>query len=349
MSAPSVPLPDLSALAALADAADASPDWPAASWALLRAAGVPAWSVPAEHGGRGLGPVELLSGYEAVAGACLTTAFILSQREAAVRRLAAAPPEVRRRFLPALARDDMFASVGLAQITTSRQHGAPALVATPEGDGYRLDGLIPWVTGADRAGLLVIGATLPDGRQVVLALPGGRQGVTVEPPLRLAALTGSRTALVRCAGVRVGADLLLAGPAEKIMAGGGSVGGLETSCLALGLAGAAVEFLHGEAAARLDLAPVAERFEAARRRARQLLHGLALRPGAPGDLIELRVRCSRLALQASQAALAAAKGTGFAAPHPAGRWATQALFFLVWSCPRPAAEGLMASLLPDEG
>ena len=55
---------------------------------------------------------------------------------------------------------------------------------------------------------------------------------------------------------------------------------------------------------------------------------------------------TRLALQATQVALTVAKGAGFVAPHPAQRWARQALFFLVWSCPRPAAEGIIEHLLP---
>ena len=55
-------------------------------------------------------------------------------------------------------------------------------------------------------------------------------------------------------------------------------------------------------------------------------------------------QCTRLALRATQAALLAAKGTGFVAPHPAQRWARQALFFLVWSCPRPVAEGVLGDL-----
>ena len=39
-----------------------------------------------------------------------------------------------------------------------------------------------------------------------------------------------------------------------------------------------------------------------------------------------------------------AKGVGFVHPHPAQRWARQALFFLVWSCPRPAAEATLGYL-----
>src|SRR5277367_2255819 len=81
------------ALAERAGAADSSSAWPADSWRLLTEAGVLTWSIPQEYGGRGLSPVQLLGGYEQLAGSCLTTAFILSQREAAVRRLLAQASE----------------------------------------------------------------------------------------------------------------------------------------------------------------------------------------------------------------------------------------------------------------
>ena len=124
----------LQALAALADRADAEADFPSASWEVVRAAGVPAWGVPAEFGGAGLSASARLRGAEQPAGACLTTTFILSQREAAVRRvLTHARPEVQAALLPRLARDEIFLTVGLSQLTTSRQHQAPALAAAPAG------------------------------------------------------------------------------------------------------------------------------------------------------------------------------------------------------------------------
>lgn len=338
----------LKRLAAFADEADRAADWPVASWQVLCDAGVPAWSVPTEFGGRALDTLTLLAGYEQLAGACLTTGFILSQREAAVRRLVASPAvAMQARLLPDLAAGRTFASVGLSQLTTSRQHQAPALIATHRPDGFVLDGVIPWVTGADRADVLVIGATLTDGRQVLLALPRGLPGVTVEPPLPLLALVGSRTAQVRCEGVRLGDDWLLAGPAEQVMATGrGGVGGVETSCLALGLAGAAIDYLGQEAAQRPDLLGAVGRLEAARQAARVRLQQLAIGTPETEEVLALRVTCTRLVLQATQVALTVAKGAGFVAPHPVQRWVRQALFFLVWSCPRPAAEGMIAALLP---
>ncbi len=349
MNKPPLETPTLEHLAALADRADREPDWPTASWQTLCTAGVPAWAVPVALGGRGLDALTLLAGYEQLAGACLTTAFILSQREAAVRRLLTAPRPLQERLLPDLAAGRTFASVGLSQLTTSRQHQAPALTVTPDSAaGFVLDGVIPWVTGADQADVLVVGGPLPDGRQVLLALPRPWPGVTVESPQPLLALLGSRTAQVRCERVYLASDWLVAGPAEKVMATGrGGVGGVETSCLALGLAGAAVEYLRQEATQRLDLAEVVGRLEAARRTAWARLLELAVGSPLTEEVLALRVSCTRLVLQATQVALTAAKGTGFVAPHPVQRWVRQALFFLVWSCPRPAAEGVIATLLPD--
>jgi butyryl-CoA dehydrogenase len=341
----------LAGLAANAERADTDPDWPSASWGLLRDAGVLGWSIPTAFDGREPSAADLLDGYERLAGACLTTAFILSQREAAVRRLRAnANAAQRQRYLPALAGGEHLMSVGLSQLTTSRQHQAPALVAAEIGrNRYRLDGVIPWVTAADRCDTLVIGATLFDGRQLLVLLPVALPGVTVEPPLRLAALVGSRTALVRCDGAELDAELILAGPVEGVLGKGkGGVGGLETSCLALGLAGAAIDQLGREAQARSELTEAATRFDRERQALRARLRDLATREVEGAALVEVRVACTRLVLHATQAALLAAKGTGFVAGHPAQRWARQALFFLVWSCPRPAAEGMLAELMPLE-
>jgi hypothetical protein len=127
-------------------------------------------------------------------------------------------------------------------------------------------------------------------------------------------------------------------------AGKSGTGGLETSCLAIGLAGAAVDYLLREAAARPELRPPAERLQQARQKTREELHRLA-QGGATADAAAaLRTRANALVLKATQAALTAAKGTGFLRSHPAQRWARQAMFFLVWSCPGPVARATLASL-----
>jgi alkylation response protein AidB-like acyl-CoA dehydrogenase len=329
-----------------ANAADVHAAWPAESWEVLRRAGVLGWCIPPAYGGRGLGGIDLLEGYERLAQACLTTGFILSQREAACRRLRDAENEaLRRELFPPLAQGEQFATVGLSQLTTSRQHQGPTLLARIDDRRLVLDGVIPWVTGAAQADYLVIGAVLEDNQQVLAVLPGRTAGVSIGPPLDLMALEGSLTAEVRCQQVELDRRWLLAGPAERVLsAGRGGAGGLDTSCLALGLTGAAVAYLNGEAGARPELGPIAERLDQTRQPLRREMHRLAQGTGTPDDVSALRARANALVLRATQAALTASKGTGFVHPHPAQRWARQALFFLVWSCPRPAAEATLAYL-----
>ncbi|HEX4590993.1 MAG TPA: acyl-CoA dehydrogenase family protein [Gemmataceae bacterium] len=339
---------DFTALAGQAEAADRNMTWPEQSWQVVQRAGVLEWAIPSQYGGRELNSTDQLTGYERLAAACLTTAFILSQRDAAVRRIRdTGRDDLCRELLRPLACGGRFATVGLSQLTTSRQHGGPALRVEETADGFVLDGVMPWVTGADHADHLITGGVLADGRQILLALPASTQGVAVQPPMDLSALAGSRTAEVTCSRVTVDRHWLLAGPVENVFKGGsrGGTGGLETSCLALGLAGAAIDRLHEEAAVRPALADMTGKLELDRTRVREEMHRLA-RSGlsSPTAPLELRAKANALVLRATQAALTACKGAGFVHPHAAQRWARQALFFLVWSCPRPAAEATMEYL-----
>jgi alkylation response protein AidB-like acyl-CoA dehydrogenase len=251
-----------------------------------------------------------------------------------------------RELLPPLARGERFATVGLSQLTTSRQHTAPALRVRLSPTTLTLDGVIPWVTGAAHAQHLVIGGTAEDGRQILAVLPTDLLGVRVGPPLELMALQGSVTAEVRCDGVVLDRDWLLAGPAERVMqTGRGGTGGLETSCLALGLAGAAIAHLEQEASHRPELRAATETLRRQQSELRAEMYRLVDGTRPAEAALELRARANTLVLSATQTALTISKGAGFLRQHPAQRWARQALFFLVWSCPRPAADATLSRLI----
>ena len=59
---------------------------------------------------------------------------------------------------------------------------------------------------------------------------------------------------------------------------------------------------------------------------------------------ELRANANSLVMRCTQAAMIAAKGAGFVKGHPVGRWCSEALFFLVWSCPQTVAEANLCQL-----
>lgn len=346
-------LPDLCAtLAGLSAETDRTGAFPAAQLEACGQAGVFGWFLGREDGGLGWDAADLASGYMALSRACLTTAFVITQRAGAIRRIAGGAREpLRSDLLPGLATGRTMATVGISHLTTSRRHvPQPPLAATPVSGGYLLDGYAPWVTGGCAAQLLVVGASVVEagvatGEELLLVAPTDRPGVVIEPPSALVALAASCTGRVNFNRVLISEAELLAGPATNVMALGigGRAGGHETSALALGLAGAALDFLRSEADCRTGLGPAAE----ALIEEHGLLEAdlLAIARGEPGCGMEaLRQRANSHVLRSTQAALAAAKGAGFVAGHPVGRWCREALFFLVWSCPQGVLQANLCEL-----
>jgi butyryl-CoA dehydrogenase len=344
----SIPESVLQQLSSLAEKADRLPAWPEESLSLLADTDAWRWSIPVAFGGADYDSPALLAAYEDIAGCCLTTAFILSQRDAAIRRIVAfAPAAMQSEVLPRLAAGEIFTTIGLSQLTTSRQHGKPALQVSPSGGGrFRLHGEIPWVTGADRAGFVVIGAKDDEGKQYLFALPTEQPGVKIESLLPLMALAGSRTSRIILDDVELGLEGRLIGPVNEIpVLRRGGTGGLETSCLALGLAGSAIGYLQEEGTKRSELRPISTNLRAELDALRERMLAIARRELSPHQAAGLRSEATQLALTAAQVALISAKGAGYVRGHPVERWARQALFFLVWSCPQAVQHQMMDAQL----
>jgi alkylation response protein AidB-like acyl-CoA dehydrogenase len=326
-------------VASLAERSAAEGPWASGAVRALTRAGILARFVPADCGGTADDEATLVETLAAIATACLTTALALSQWAAAVRIIASGPADLRSALLPALARGETFTTVGISQLTTSRRHlGRPALVAERDAVGWRLDGVCPWVTGADACATIVTGAEVPDGQQVFFVVPTTAAGVTLEPPHAMLALSGSRTAAVHLTGVR---PAYVIEPPEQ---NAPRTGGLATTALALGAARASIALVAAEATRRQPLAPVAERLAAELGTLFQRLTRAAREGLAATDRDRLRTAATDLALRAGQAALTASKGAGFVQGHPAERLVRESLFFVVWSCPQTVADALLCEL-----
>ena len=334
-------------LAELAPGLDAPDAWPGEQLALCARAGVFRWFVGTEWDGLGWSEADLLRGYGKLAAACLTTTFVITQRMGAVSRIAASDNDwVKSTLLPDLVSGKSFATVGISHLTTSRQHLAqPVLRAECTPGNVVLDGYSPWITGAEFAQHIVLGATQADGQQVLMAVPTDNPGVKIGRAPQLVALSASRTGPVHLARVGLDARWIVAGPVPEVMKRGlgAKTGGLQTSALALGLATAAIDFLREQGRDRQALTDPTTALAGERDLVQQdmldLAGGIAV---CTND--ELRTRANSLALRSTQAALAAAKGAGFVAGHPAGRWCREALFFLVWSCPQSVVAANLCEL-----
>lgn len=337
MFAPDATVPDPAPLAVLCDAlgeraaaTDELGPWQSGAFDLLARAGVLAGFIPTADGGTGATEPAILDALVAIASRCLTTALALTQWASGCRIITGGDDATRSRWLPALAAGTITTTVGIAQLSTSRRHlGAPALAARMANGVWRLTGLCPWVTGADSVDAIVTGAVRDDGRQLFFIVPTDSPGLAIAPPMRMLALSGSRTSSVTFTEVAPVAVI------EPQATGGVRTGGLATTALALGSTRLALTVLEGEAAAREALAPVAEALRAEAAAIATRLRRAATDEAEDRD--HLRADANGLVIRAAQAALTATKGAGFVAGHPAERLVREAHFFLVWSCPQTVA------------
>jgi alkylation response protein AidB-like acyl-CoA dehydrogenase len=310
---------------------DQSGDWPAEDLALLGEAGAFRAAIPRELGTEHSGLAQHLL-YEEIARASLAVSLILSQRDAAVGLIVASDSPAKEQLLPRLASGNVFITVGIAQLTTSRQGAEPALRAERIAGGYRLHGLIPWCTGAAKAEQIVVGAVAENGRQVLFLLPSDARGVRLDTPMQLAAMRATWTSSLRCDGVHID-DAMVLKTGDRVLARANQLP-LGQTFLAMGLCRAAIDLIGELNSATADRAIARLDSQLA------LVHTevMALsQPGSEGPANDaapaIRGRCGDLALRATHAAVALYKGTGLMAGHPAQRLAREALFLLVWSCP----------------
>jgi alkylation response protein AidB-like acyl-CoA dehydrogenase len=339
-------------LAARAERLDETGAWPGEQLRLCGDYGVYEWFAGSEWGGQAWDQESVLRGYLALSSACLTTTFILTQREGACRRIETSEKApLKERLLPRLTAGELFATVGISHLTTSRRHVArPVLRARRVKGGFEFDGYSPWVTGGDHADYVMLGATLMEGEQataeqLLTAVPADLPGARAAPPAKLVSLSGSHTGPFLLDNVFVADEWVIAGPVENVMSlgAGAGTGGLGTSTLALGLARAAIGFVAEQSQQRPDLAAPRDALSAESVELEAALFAAVRgRPACSND--ELRQRANSLVLRSTQAALAAAKGAGYVIGHPAGRWCREALFFLVWSCPQPVLSANLCEL-----
>jgi|SRR5690242_2601772 len=326
---------------------DISGAWPAEDLKELADAGALRAVLPREFGGENESALEIHLRYEQIATASLGTALILSQRDSACALIDASKiSPMRPELLGALAGNQIFATVGIAQLTTSHQGGPPAMRASRVTQGWQIDGLVPWATGAAESAYVVAGAAIENSAdQILFALPIRAAGVTVSPPMPLVALRATHTSSITCESATIDDGLILNGPTENVLAGRAKSLPLGQAFLAMGLSRGAIELIreHTSDLARSTVASFEPQL--AEIRAAVLAICQSPTPPPPGAAADLRGRCNELALRITQSAVAIYKGTALLADHPAQRLAREAMFLLVWSCPNPVIDctvGLLA-------
>ncbi|HKQ49234.1 MAG TPA: acyl-CoA dehydrogenase family protein [Phycisphaerae bacterium] len=350
-------------LAKLATYYDHTGEWPVKSLEHLTDAGAWTWVIPRQFGGLGLDPFLQTQGYEAVAAGCMSTLLILTQRDGAAEFIAQSNNEpLKSDLLPRLVRHETMISLGISQLTTSHQTGRPALTARPDGSSFKLHGFSPWITGARECQYLVIGAVLPDERQLLLCVPTDLKGVVIDPPMQLMALQSSQTCEVHFKDVVVDEQYVLRGPGERILASRSTVKPLVVATAGIGLAGTMVRLIQSlvaksqpaaePGAASSPLVEMADeltaRYQALRDRLMTFAASL-LDPAQDVPKTEIRVGVNDLLVRLAAGLLIYSKGSGLLRQRDAQRLVREAMFFLVWSAPEDVRAQTLARLLdrPD--
>jgi hypothetical protein len=177
-------------------------------WASLAGADLLGLGVPEAQGGANYGITELSLLLEAQGGVVapvpLWATLVLGALPLA--RFGSAAQQAR--WLPGVVGGDVMmtaAVTGAAQSAT----GLPAVTASPEGDGWVLNGTEQAVPQAHLADVIVVPARTTDGRVVLLLLDPGAPGVTLE---RTVTTNREIHPHLHLADVAVGAADVLVGP-----------------------------------------------------------------------------------------------------------------------------------------
>lgn len=338
----------LTELASWRDELERTGGWPARQMSRLAEAGVFGWQIPRRWGGSERTESDLLRGYLELADACLTSAFILTQFNAAVLKLATCGQEgLQDAWLPRLARGECFTTVGISHLTTSRSRGpGPAVLAQAVESGYRLSGRVPWVTGGIAAQLIVVGGTTQSGEQLLAAIETADPDLKVSAPMPFLALSASQTGPIELYDVMVRADQIVAGPAPEVLKIGShtGTGSLTTSALALGAARSSMRAVRDELETTPSLqSAISQLIEEGQSLENALFAACRGEPGA-WSTEQIRLRANSYVTRLAQSYLAAAKGTGFVSGHPAERAVREAMFFYVWSCPQSVVQANLQKL-----
>ena len=173
-------------------------------WAELGELGLLGLPLPEEHGGAGLGPLEMTT-LLTEAGRVVAPAPLPSHLAAAMTIADHGDERQRSTWLPDAAGGRSLLTVALAEdLDAAPEH--PATTARREAEGWTLDGTKTTVPAGPVAGLFAVTASTDEGVRVFLVHPDD-SGVTVLPQ-RLS--DGDVAGRLELDGVRLGADRVLA-------------------------------------------------------------------------------------------------------------------------------------------
>jgi 3-oxocholest-4-en-26-oyl-CoA dehydrogenase beta subunit len=177
-------------------------------WSAMADAGLLGIAVPVEHGGAGLGLLELCLVLQEVGRRTAPVPALASLAFAGLPIARFGSRDQQAALLPPLAAGSGVLTAALVEPLGDPLR--PATVARPDGDGWVLDGTKTNVPAALLANTLLVPATTPDGATGVFVVSADAAGLSCE---RQATTTGTPEAQLVLAGVCLAGDAAV-GPVD---------------------------------------------------------------------------------------------------------------------------------------
>ncbi|MCC0177625.1 acyl-CoA/acyl-ACP dehydrogenase [Waterburya agarophytonicola K14] len=147
--------------------------------------------------GRGLSELEYRRLQIKLARFSGALTFLQTQHQSAAIMLANSEnTSLQQKYLPYMGTGKILIGVGFSHL---RRQGIPMVSAKETTQGYEITGEVPWITGYSFFSSFILGATLPDGREIYGILPLQNQlqdrggGISISPPMDLMAIASTNT------------------------------------------------------------------------------------------------------------------------------------------------------------
>ncbi|MFJ5309322.1 acyl-CoA dehydrogenase family protein [Streptomyces sp. NPDC088350] len=294
---------------------------PATHIEAVKQSGLLGVSAPVAYGGSAAPGAVARETAEILAGACCSTWFVQTQHHTPVMTLAKSELPVRERLLGPLARGELMSGVAYAHL---RAYPRIPVRVTRERGGWRFEGTVPWYTGWGLNDVMLL-AGVTDADEALFAFTEAREqkGMRASDPMRLAALTASRTVSLELDGFWLPDDAVALRTPYAEWAKADRPKPTNASPAVFGVAEAALALLDEDTSG-----PLRTRLDKVREQA----YALAEHP-VPHEHLEerlaLRTQAYEVLMTATTAAVVAGGGKALSVTSKAQRLAREALFLLV--------------------
>jgi alkylation response protein AidB-like acyl-CoA dehydrogenase len=173
-------------------------------WAKLAEAGVLGIAVPEAHGGGGYGFLETALVLEQVGRTVAPVPYYAAVVLGALPIAQFGTDAQQAALLPGIASGETIVTAALFE--PGAEPLSPVTTATPDGDGWTLDGVKDCVPAGPLADSVLVPATTPDGQVIVAIVDAGAAGITRESQQTT---NGHPEARITLAGVKVAAGDVL--------------------------------------------------------------------------------------------------------------------------------------------